>query len=164
MKHASLRRMRGSYFLGPSFFFGILAAIAVPAYHDYTIRSKVTEGLNLAAAVKVAVAEYYASHNKWPRDLRELKFEAAPRGKYVMFVALNRGTVVIRYSRSAGPQLERHQLTLRPTVSPQGDILWACGYTPDRGDDPGTGAAAPQATDVAAKYLPSTCRGRPDPS
>jgi len=164
MKHTSWRRMRGSFLLGPSFFLGMLAAIAVPAYHDYTIRAKVVEGLNLAGAVKAGVAEYYMAHNKWPRDLRELQFDAAPRGKYVMFVALNHGTVVIRYSRNAGPQLERQQLTLRPTVSPQGDILWACGYTPDRGDDPATGAAAAAATDVAARYLPSSCRGRSDPS
>ena len=39
---------------------GILAAIAIPAYQDYTIRSQVTEGLNLAGAAKAAVAESYS--------------------------------------------------------------------------------------------------------
>ena len=45
---------------------GILAAIAMPAYQDYTVRAKVTEGLNLAAAAKLAVAETFASNGKFP--------------------------------------------------------------------------------------------------
>jgi len=48
---------------------GILAAIAIPAYQDYTIRSQVTEGLNLASAVKTSVAEYYAQNGTWPVGL-----------------------------------------------------------------------------------------------
>ncbi len=45
---------------------GILAAIAIPAYQNYTIRSQVTEGLNLADGWKTAVAEYYANKGAWP--------------------------------------------------------------------------------------------------
>ena len=45
---------------------GILAAIAIPAYQDYTIRSKVSEGLNLAGAAKLAVAETYDSKGGMP--------------------------------------------------------------------------------------------------
>ena len=44
---------------------GILAAIAIPAYQDYTIRSKVAEGLNLAGAAKLAVAETYDSEGRF---------------------------------------------------------------------------------------------------
>ena len=154
-----LRRMRGNILLGPGFFAGILAAIAIPAYHDYTLRARVTEGLNLAGEVKVSVAEAFATHGKWPRDLRELEYDAVPRGKYVTFVAVNHGTVVIRYSQSAGSQLARQQVTLRPTVNAEGDITWSCGYTADQGSDPRTGAASPHATSLAPKYLPSSCRG-----
>ena len=158
-KTISMRRMRGNYYLGPSFVLGILAAIAIPAYHDYTLRAKVTEGLHVAGAVKASVAEFYASQGKWPRDLRELAFESAPRGKWVTFVAVNRGTVVIRYRQSAGPQLAHHQITLRPTVTPAGDVVWGCGYTPSSGMDPKTGAASEMPTDVHPKYLPKLCRG-----
>jgi type IV pilus assembly protein PilA len=154
-----LRRMRGNILLGPGFFVGMLAAIAIPAYHDYTLRSRVAEGLNLAGAVKASVAEAYASNGKWPRDLRELQYDSVPRGKYVTFVAVNRGTVVIRYSQAAGAQLARQQLTLRPTVSAEGDITWSCGFTPDLGSDPDSGAASPHATSLARKYLPASCRG-----
>jgi type IV pilus assembly protein PilA len=154
-----LRRTRGSVLIAPVFFIGMLAGISVPAYHDYTMRAHVTEGLNLAAGIKASVAEYYFEREKWPRDLRELAFDRAPRGQYVTFAALNHGTVVIRYSRAAGARLARGQLTLRPTVSPQGDVIWSCGYALDHGADPPSGPASPHATTLPAKFLPSSCRG-----
>ena len=68
---------------------GILAAIAIPAYQDYTIRSQVTEGLNLAGAVKAAVAETYADRGALPDDNLEAGIvddagaAVVPSGKYV---------------------------------------------------------------------------------
>ena len=47
---------------------GILAAIAIPQYAEYTNRAKVSEGLQLAAGAKTAVAEYYSSPGHWPTD------------------------------------------------------------------------------------------------
>ena len=151
--------MRGNVLFGPIFFIGMLAGISIPAYQDYTIRAQATEGLNLAGELKATVTESFAQSGKWPRDLRELKYEAVPRGKYVTFVAVNRGTIVIRYSSAAGAPLRRQQVTLRPTVSPQGEVLWSCGFAGEQGEDPKSGAASPHATTVAAKYLPSSCRG-----
>lgn len=156
----SLRRMRGNVLYAPAFFIGVLAGISIPAYQDYTVRAHVAEGLNLAAALKAAVAEAYATTGKWPRDLRELQFDSAPRGQYVTFAAVNRGTIVIRYSGTGGRALAHKQLTLRPTVSPQGDVIWSCGYTRGvEGRDPPTGAASEHATNIEPKYLPSSCRG-----
>ena len=151
--------MRGNTLYAPVVFIGTLAGIAVPAYHDYTLRARVIEGLNLAGSVKAAVAEFYAEHGKWPRDLRELKFPEVPRSRHVVFAAANRGTVVIRYSQRAGTQIGGHQLTVRPTITPEGNVVWGCGYTPDPGADPPTGAAWPHATNIAPKYLPQACRG-----
>jgi type IV pilus assembly protein PilA len=48
---------------------GILAAIAIPAYQDYTKRARVTEGLSLASAAKTSVTEYYASNNIFPTSM-----------------------------------------------------------------------------------------------
>ena len=45
---------------------GILAAVAIPAYQDYTIRAQVSEGLTLAGQAKSAVSEYYSEHGAWP--------------------------------------------------------------------------------------------------
>jgi type IV pilus assembly protein PilA len=76
---------------------GILAAIAIPAYQDYTIRAQVTEGLNLASAVKAAVAETYADRGAWPADMTAVGITAATTGKYVQSMALDAGTIVITY-------------------------------------------------------------------
>src|SRR5882724_12787447 len=67
---------------------GILAAIAIPAYQDYTIRSQVTEGLSLASAVKAGVAEFYANYGSWPADLTALGYTSNPSGKYVTSVTV----------------------------------------------------------------------------
>lgn len=162
MKHRSPKlpgRMRGTYMMGPTFIIGMLAAIAIPAYHDYTLRARVTEGLNLASGVKAAVAESYATSHKWPRDLRALEYDKAPRGKYVTFVAVNNGTIVIRYSSAAGSQLQNQHLTLRPSLSADGAVIWSCGFTADAGVDPDSGPAAPHGTTLPPKYLPASCRG-----
>src|ERR1700752_2837925 len=82
---------------------GILAAIAIPAYQDYTIRSQVTEGLNLAGAVKAAVAETYADRGVWPVDNKAAGVVNAagagvtPNGKYVTGVTIDKGTITIAY-------------------------------------------------------------------
>ena len=47
---------------------GILAAIAIPAYQDYVIRSQVTEALAMAGAAKASVAEFYANRGEWPAN------------------------------------------------------------------------------------------------
>ena len=80
---------------------GILAAIAIPAYQDYTIRSQVTEGLNLASSVKAAVAETLAQTGIWPTNLTTLgivdaaNVETPPSGKYVGAVDL-RWAITVR--------------------------------------------------------------------
>ena len=73
---------------------GILAAIAIPAYQDYTIRSKVTEGLNLAASAKIAVAEGFQSNDMARRICRRAAWTAPTSAatKYVSDIAINGAT------------------------------------------------------------------------
>ena len=61
---------------------GILAAIAIPAYQDYTIRSQASEGLAMASATKASIAEWYATKGTWPTDTH-LGAYGLPSGKYV---------------------------------------------------------------------------------
>jgi type IV pilus assembly protein PilA len=145
---------------------GILAAIAIPAYQDYTIRSQVTEGLNLASAVKTSVAEYYAQNGAWPTALvgnvaGSLGYTNAPSGKYVSGVNLGTGTIQITYSSvapfQANVNLNGLRLDLRPTISANGDVIWTCGKKAIVGADPATPATA-DGTTVTPKYLPSNCR------
>jgi len=153
---------------------GILAAIAIPAYQDYTIRSQVTEGFNLASAVKSEVAEFYAHNGAWPTALTggpgTLGHTAGevPSGKYVSSVLINNpGTIRITYSNTAGYQanalLNNLVLDLRPALSGaaggNNDVVWICANNPGPTNvhQPATAAAA-NATTVPNKYMPSSCR------
>ena len=158
---------------------GILAAIAIPAYQDYTVRSQVTEGLNLAGAVKAAVAERFAQRGEWPTTLTELGIvdaggaETPPVGKYVSSVDLagNVGTIVITYSGSAsGGQanavIDGSTLALQPYVSSNQDVIWRCGAAdaPAQAGVVNTDANGAASADSVAlttllpKYVPSSCR------
>ena len=154
------RHARGDILFGPMFFIGFMAAIALPAYQDYVTRSQVFEGLNLASAAKLTVAEFYATNGRWPANNKEAGFIAAPAGKYTRSVTINQGTVTIRYGVQANASIAGHSLTLRPVVSQREDVIWSCGFGEVMGgSDPGSGAAAPHKTNLAPKYLPKACRG-----
>src|SRR6478609_4370407 len=116
------RRVRGDILLGPVFFLGFFAAIAIPAYRDYTVRSQVAEGLNLAAGTKTAIAEYYATNGKLPMSLKDIGIDRPPSGQYVKSVTVAHGTIVIRYGRQANGLIANHQLTLRPFVTERDDL------------------------------------------
>ncbi len=156
---------------------GILAAIAIPAYQDYTIRSQVTEGLNLAGAVKAAVAERYAQTGEWPTTLTDLGIvdaggaETPPVGKYVGGVNMaGAGTIEITYAGSvsggqANAAIDGGLLLIQPYVSGNQDVIWRCGYAdaPAQAGVVNTDAAGTASvdsfggTDVLPKYLPQSC-------
>jgi len=136
------------------FIIGVLAAIAIPAYQDYTIRAQVSEGLNLAAPVKAEIAEYWDANRRWPEqaDLAG----AGPIGKYVASVGVASGSVVITYGNEANAALDGKRLVLLPGIDTRGDIHWICG---DGSRPYGVAAAdGPSGTDLANKHLPSSCR------
>jgi type IV pilus assembly protein PilA len=137
---------------------GILAAIAIPAYQDYTVRSQVTEGLNLASDLKAAVAETFAQTGSWPADNNAVGITGTKSGKYVSGVLINTGTIKITYGVQANSNLNGQILGLRPTVSNNGDVIWNCGYHTEVGSAPSSGGAGTNGTSVTPKYLPATCR------
>lgn len=125
---------------------GILAAIAIPAYQDYTIRAQVSEGLTLATQVKASIASAYSASGNWPAN--ELIAEAQASGRYVSSIEVSDGTILIHYGNAAHQTIAGRTLSLHPTAN--GDqVEWSCGYA--------AGAGVTQ-TDVAPKYLPSACR------
>jgi type IV pilus assembly protein PilA len=145
---------------------GILAAIAIPAYQDYTIRSQVTEGLNLAGAVKAAVAETYSQTGSWPADLKAAGVVDAngnatpPSGKYVSGVTIVTGTITIAYGNQVNKNVFTKTLTLKPLVSPNADVVWLCGnaLAPSGASEASTGNSGAASTNVIDKYLPASCR------
>ena len=133
---------------------GVLAAIAIPAYQDYTIRAQVTEGLNLAGPVKAQVAEFYAANGAWPEQA-DLGAEL-PTGLYVSQVVVKGGSVIIVYGGRANTKLQQQGLAIAPALDSQGDIHWICGnFAVPAGARP---VGGPTGSDVPDKYLPSMCR------
>lgn len=134
---------------------GILAAIAIPAYQDYTIRAQVFEGLNLASGVKARVAEFREQNGRWP-DQADLDAQM-PHGKYVESVGVAAGSVVIHYGNEANKNIAGLRVVLSPGMTPVGDIVWFCGNAPaPAGVNP---AGGPAGSDISNRYLPVVCRG-----
>ena len=145
---------------------GILAAIAIPAYQDYTIRTQASEGLSLAASAKSAVSEFYADNGTWPDDdgagAGDLGWDNPPQGKYVGEITVEDGNIVVEYASAApaNTAIQGAFLVLRPGATANGDVVWHCGYAtyPANANVTVQNVAATNATDILAKYLPSNCR------
>jgi type IV pilus assembly protein PilA len=134
---------------------GILAAIAIPAYQNYTIRAQVTEGLTLADGWKTAIAEYYANTGNWPAQAN-LTGTNVSVGKYESSVTVNAGgTIVITYGGQANAKILTYTLSLVPYTNANGDVLWRCGTATAPSGTIATGAAL--ATTIAPQYLPTSC-------
>jgi type IV pilus assembly protein PilA len=145
---------------------GILAAIAIPAYSDYTTRAQVTEGLNLAGAAKAAVSESYSSNGAWPADntAAGMGLAATIQGKYVnsVSIAANQITVTFRAAAPAATGIQGKTILLTAGTSGNGDVAWQCGSKAmAAGITAGTTAfeAAGGGGTSAQKYRPAECRG-----
>ncbi|WP_412754004.1 pilin [Legionella londiniensis] len=105
---------------------GILAAVAIPAYQDYTIRARVTEGLNLAAAAKLAVAEVRQSQGTFPTDNASAGYPGITATANVQSINVGaNGVITVTY----GAPAQNVVLTLTPTPQATGEITWACRVT-----------------------------------
>ncbi|MDJ0748571.1 MAG: pilin [Woeseiaceae bacterium] len=125
---------------------GILAAIAIPAYQDYTIRAQVSEGLNLAGGAKAAVSEFTMDTGRFPSDNTTAGIAPTAtdiNGKYVLSVTVAAGVVTVAYGNDAHATINGvGTLQLSPTTN-AGSIEWACSSN---------GAT------IAPKHLPAACR------
>jgi type IV pilus assembly protein PilA len=147
---------------------GILAAIAIPAYQDYTVRSKVTEGLSLAAAAKTAVSEGFESNGTQGVIAAAGAWTFPVASKYVANITIGNAApflITITYNGGATgiPQLGANlTLVLEPSVNKavlgatSGPIDWACGSTTTA---TATSEGLPvTAGTLTAKYAPTQCK------
>nr|WP_101131967.1 pilin [Neisseria meningitidis] len=143
---------------------GILAAVALPAYQDYTARAQVSEAILLVEGQKSAVTEYYLNHGIWPSDNSAAGVASASdiKGKYVEKVEVKNG-VVTAEMKSSGVNKEIQGKKLSLWAKRQnGSVKWFCGQPVTR-DANANGAnndvTAANGTDkIDTKHLPSTCR------
>lgn len=118
---------------------GILAAVAIPSYQDYTKRAHVSEGFALAGAAKTSVSEYYASEGAWPTDNATAGLAGATSisGNSVTSVSVASEVITITYNAKVSTGGANVTLTASDTG---GGINWACAGT------------------VPTKLRPSNCR------
>ena len=119
---------------------GILAAIAIPAYQNYTIRARVAEGLEMASAAKLAVSETAISNNALPATQAATGYTSPAATANVASIAITDATdvIVITYTAAAASVV----INLTPTLTANGDVTWTCAVV---------GAAN-------NKYVPANCR------
>ena len=127
---------------------GILAAIAIPAYQNYTIRAQVSEGLSLADGAKTAISEFYTNYGHFPASNTSVGLSSAGSitGNYVSQVDASGGKIQITYSdqspHKANSAINGAVLELSAiATSTGGSIQWTCKA----------------GTNMSAKYLPSSC-------
>jgi type IV pilus assembly protein PilA len=145
---------------------GILAAIAIPAYQDYTIRAQVSEGMNLAAAAKAAVAESFLNRGTAPANRTEAGMSATAtdtNGKYVTQVDVVNGVIEVTYGHEANNTIDTLTLEMVPYTTPDGSVVWRCGGAPLPGGSVSlmSGAAyngGSLAGTNFVRYLPAACR------
>jgi type IV pilus assembly protein PilA len=105
----------------------ILAAIALPAYQDYTIRSQVSEGIVLASGAKAAVWDFISNRGRMPADNASagLPSSASIKGKFVTDITIAAGLVQVTYGNRANKAIEGGNLLLSPT-DVGGTLDWTC--------------------------------------
>jgi type IV pilus assembly protein PilA len=139
---------------------GILAAIAIPAYQNYTIRAQVTEGLSLGDGWKTAIAEYYANSGAMPATIANLTGTNSSTGKYVTGVAVAQGAIEVTYGNQANTNIATKVLALLPYTNVNKDIIWICGSASTvvtTGTLTAASAATAATTTVLPQYLPTVC-------
>ncbi|ENW8178092.1 pilin, partial [Neisseria gonorrhoeae] len=115
---------------------GILAAVALPAYQDYTARAQVSEAILLAEGQKSAVTEYYLNHGEWPKDNTSAGVASASdiKGKYVKEVKVNNGVVTATMASSnVNKEIQGKKLSLWAKRQ-DGSVKWFCGQPVTRDD------------------------------
>lgn len=122
---------------------GILAAIAIPAYQDYTIRAQVSEGLSLSGDVKAAVTKYVLENREWPTDNVAAGLVPANEiaGTYVSGVLVEDGLIIVTYGNNAHASIQGQTVTLAPDASNLPTVLWDC-----------------HSSGIDNKWLPAACR------
>ena len=152
---------------------GILAAIAIPAYQDYAVRAKVTEGLNLADSAKTSVAEGFQSNGINGVNAASVDFTSFTPTKYVGNLTINPASGIITLTYSANtPQLNGLTISLTPQVNVAGAYVllagvgvntgaidWACQSATNTTATtrvPVMIAATPGT--VPARYAPTECK------
>jgi hypothetical protein len=133
---------------------GILAAVALPAYQDYTVRAQVNSVLAAAAMLERAIGEGYLADGTFPESLEDADFGEAD--KYLGGYWIEDGAIVLQFGDEAATRLQDQTLVLRPHRLGD-ELVWQCGDGAV-GDDATPLSEPETATTVPTQLLPAHCR------
>jgi type IV pilus assembly protein PilA len=147
---------------------GILAAVALPAYQDYTIRAQVTESLALSSGLKTAVGDYFSASGAFPPDNQRAVcgdgditncsgYEATDnKGNFVTGITVSGGGLTVALGNKANSAIRGQTLGLANGLDNASNISWVCGTAtvPSGVTLQGTQPT----TNVNPKYLPNSCK------
>ncbi len=122
---------------------GVLTAIALPAYQNYTIRAQIAEGLALTGPLTLAVAAYQNDNGTYPADNADAALPPPDgyAGRFVESIGINGNVISIEYGNEANALISGHDVTFTATLT-HGSVSWTCasgGY-------------------ILRSYLPPSCR------
>jgi type IV pilus assembly protein PilA len=140
---------------------GILAAIALPAYQDYTIRAQASEGLSLMSGAKAAVAETYINTGVVPADRTAAGMSANAtdtQGQFVSQVNVANGEITATYGNNANAKISGNTLVLTPYEQTDGSIAWQCNSASAGKAPNGTALNGPNTGSLPVQYAPAQCR------
>ena len=123
---------------------GILAAVAIPMFLDYTVRSQVAEGINLSSGTKAAVTEYFQDRGAFPANNAQAGVAVANtiRGKFVSSVSVADEVITVQYGNEVNAKISGETITLTADTTTPGSVEWVCA----------SGGV------ILPKHLPSSCR------
>lgn len=139
---------------------GILSAIALPSYQDYTIRAQLAESLTLTGELKQRIHEQYRARGRFPASnvAGGLPRPEQLIGNYVRRVEVIDGALHVELGNRINALLDGQVLSLRPMVvtgSPESPVSWTCGHAePPAGME----AIGENRTTVDDRFLPPACR------
>jgi type IV pilus assembly protein PilA len=129
---------------------GILAAVAIPSYQDYTARAQVTEGMSLTSQFKTPLAEYFADNGSFPPDIATLG-GGTTQGKYVAsitFTGVSGSSITVQSKFAAANVNSQIKSETFAIATTDGGKTWQCGKA----------GAAGASTSVAQNLVPAACR------
>lgn len=120
---------------------GILAAIAIPAYQDYTIRAKISQGLTYGSQYKSKIEEYAVQNQEWPQSNEDINISDDISDPNILGIYVQNGALIIQYAGSR--PIHGKYLALIPSVNDENYIVWEC-----------------KSDGIHNKYLPPVCRSK----
>lgn len=122
-------------------------------------KSQIEEGLLFTSDYKTRVAEYFANTGSFPEDGEELGV-SDEKLRFVEDISIDNGAITIVYGNEADEEISGEQLTLKPVIDANTDIVWVCGYALYEGSiNANYPESGPNETTVPQDLLPKNCQG-----